>query len=127
VLAQLGKSVVGLEPEPELVAFGRRLLAERGLANAEIVEGPLAQGHPAKAPYDVIFLNGSLPAAPEDLLAQLKEGGRLVAMIASSARPATQARAYLFVRVAGEASGLSHFDAGAPPLPGFAPSPVFSF
>jgi hypothetical protein len=38
-----------------------------------------------------------------------------------------QGKAYLFVRVNGEASGTVEFDAAAPPLPGFAPAPSFSF
>ncbi len=126
VLAQLGHSVIGLEPEPELAAFARRALQELG-ADARIVEGLLEQGNAASAPYDVIVLNGSVPVPPEGLLAQLKEGGRLACVVATGRGRSTQGRAYLFVKVEGEASGLPHFDAGADPLPGFAPEPVFSF
>jgi hypothetical protein len=39
----------------------------------------------------------------------------------------SQGKACLFVKVRGEASGVPHFDAGAKPLPGFAPEPSFSF
>jgi len=127
VLAQLGEKVIGLEPEPELADAARGALAALSIANAEIVEGPLAEGYPAGAPYDVIFLNGSVPAPPDALLAQLKEGGRLAAVLKTGANSATQGKAYLFVKVGAEASGLPHFDAGARPLPGFVPLETFAF
>ena len=127
VLARLGRSVIGLEPEPELAEAARGTLRDLGIANAEIVEGALARGHPGRGPYDVILLNGSVPELPETLILQLKEGGRLAVVIPSSANSGSQGKAYLFVKVGGEASGLPHFDAGARPLPGFLPEPCFTF
>lgn len=127
VLANLGHRVVGLEPEPELARAARGNLRELGIDNADIVEGPLGAGFPARAPYDVIVLNGSVPEVPAALLPQLKDGGRLVAIVSAGANQASQGRACLFVRVKSELSGLPHFDAGARPLPGFAPESCFSF
>jgi protein-L-isoaspartate(D-aspartate) O-methyltransferase len=127
VLARLGRSVTGLEPEPELAAAARGALRELGIDNAEIVEGSLAAGHRKAAPYDVILLDGSVPEVPESLVAQLKEGGRLAAVLSRGTNTGSQGKAYLFVKVGGEASGRPHFDAGARPLPGFSPAPAFSF
>jgi protein-L-isoaspartate(D-aspartate) O-methyltransferase len=127
VLAGLGRSVIGLEPEPELAEAARGALRHLGIANADVVEGSLAGGHPDRGPYDVILLNGSVPEIPETLLAQLREGGRLAAVLSSGANSGSQGKAYLFVKVGGEASGLPHFDAGARPLPGFLPAPCFTF
>ena len=125
VLARLGRSVVGLEPEPELAAAARDSLHHLGRANADIVEGPLAGGCPERGPYEVILLNGSVPAPPQALIAQLKEGGRLATILGLGG--ITQGKAYLFVKTDGEASGVPHFDAGARPLPGFSLEPCFSF
>jgi len=127
VLARLGRSVIGLEPEPELAEAARGTLRDLGIANAEIVEGVLARGHPEAGPYDVILLNGSVPELPETLILQLKEGGRLAVVMPSGTNSGSQGKAYLFVKVGGEASGLPHFDAGARPLPGFLPAPRFTF
>ena len=127
VLARLGRSVIGLEPEPELAAAARKTLRDLDIANAEIVEGALARGHKEAEPYDVIFLNGSVPALPESLISQLKERGRLAVVIPNGADNRGQGKAYLFVKVGGEASGLPHFDAGTRPLPGFLPEPCFTF
>lgn len=133
VLARLAGEVVGLEPEPELAASATKTLAELGFANVRIVEGALAQGHAASGPYDAILLGGSVPVVPEPLLAQLKEGGRLAAVIVKETQgqqtqgTVTQGTAYLFVKVEGKVSGRPHFDAGAKPLPGLAPLPSFAF
>ena len=124
VLSCLAYSVTGLEPEPELASAARRTLHALDIENAVIATGPLAKGHADRGPYDVILVNGSVPEIPESLLGQLKEGGRLVAVVSPNAG---QGKAYLFVKVEGEASGLAHFDAGAKPLPGFAPEPCFAF
>ena len=127
VLASLGRSVTGLEPEPELASAARRTHRALGLGNVEIVEGTLARGHKRGGPYDVILLNGSVAEIPEALFSQLKEGGRLAAILSSGANQGRQGKASLFVKVGGEASGLPHFDAGARPLPGFAKELRFSF
>jgi protein-L-isoaspartate(D-aspartate) O-methyltransferase len=125
VLARLARQVTGLEPEPELAKAARRTLRELGVDNAEILKGALDGAPKGHGPFDVILLNGSVPEPPQSLFDQLKEGGRLACVIAPN-NP-VQGKAYLFVRVGDEASGVPHFDAGARPLPGFAPEPRFAF
>ncbi len=126
ILARLAAKVVALEAEPGLVQAAKTNLAALGVANAEVVAGSLVDGHPAAGPYDAIVVEGAVPEIPERLLAQLKEGGRLVAVF-TRAPKMRQGKAYLFVRVNGEARGVAHFDASAAPLPGFAPAPAFIF
>ncbi len=127
LLARLAGSVIGLEPEPELAEAARRILGELGAANATVIEGALAEGAPEEGPFDVILLDGSVEEIPDTLLSQLQEGGRLAAIVASGADKANLGKAYLFVKIDGEASGVSHFDAGAKPLPGFARARAFTF
>ena len=55
-------------------------LAQIGAHNVSVVSGPLAAGWPEGAPYDVILLEGASEVVPDSLLAQLKDGGRLVAV-----------------------------------------------
>jgi protein-L-isoaspartate(D-aspartate) O-methyltransferase len=126
ILARLGREVVGVEPEPELADAARENLRALDLANVEIFESDLARGCPEKGPYDVILLNGSVPAPPESLFGQMREGGRLAAIL-SRPSPGAQGRATLFVKAGGEVSGLPHFDAGAAPLPRFSRESSFSF
>jgi protein-L-isoaspartate(D-aspartate) O-methyltransferase len=127
VLYRVARSVLGLEAEPELVDALRANLAALGIA-AGTAEGELNIGAPTLGPHDVILLNGSVPEIPETLFQQLREGGRLVAVIADEREARTrQGRAYRFVKLDGEASGVSHFDANARPLPGFSRAPCFTF
>jgi protein-L-isoaspartate(D-aspartate) O-methyltransferase len=123
VLAGLASRVTGLEAEAELVTAARSALRELGIANAFVVSGELAKGAPEGSPYDVIVVNGSVPEVPEILFDQLRDGGRLVAVVARG----RQGKAYRFVKVGGEVSGVPHFDANAKPLPGFAPASCFTF
>jgi protein-L-isoaspartate(D-aspartate) O-methyltransferase len=127
LLAHLARVVTAVEAEPELAAAARENLLALGLNNAVVVDGDLARGAPEAGPFDVILLNGSVPEVPDALLAQLKDGGRLVAIVTGPQGRPRQGKATLFVKVDGEASGLPHFDANARTLPGFAPLPSFSF
>jgi protein-L-isoaspartate(D-aspartate) O-methyltransferase len=128
ILAHLASQVTAVESEPELAAASRETLQALGLSNAAVLDGEHARGAPQAGPFDVILLNGSVPEVPESLLAQLKDGGRLVAVVANGplGRP-RQGKACLFVKVDGETSGVPQFDANAKPLPGFAFSPTFTF
>jgi protein-L-isoaspartate(D-aspartate) O-methyltransferase len=128
LLAHLASQVTAVESEPELAAAARETLQALGSSNAAVLDGEHSRGAPEAGPFDVILLNGSVPEAPESLLAQLKDGGRLVAVVTAGpqGRP-RQGKATLFVKVDGETSGVPHYDANAKPLPGFAFSPTFTF
>jgi protein-L-isoaspartate(D-aspartate) O-methyltransferase len=118
VLAVMGCTVTALEADPALVAR-----AKAGPAGATIVEGPLAAGWPAKAPYDLICIDGCVDAIPPALVEQLADGGRIVAGVNDHGVCRLVAG-----RKAGEGFGAYAFaDVEAVPLPGFAPAPAFTF
>jgi protein-L-isoaspartate(D-aspartate) O-methyltransferase len=115
VLSKLGASVVALEQDADLVRVADDTLRSVGAHNVTVVQGALINGDKAHAPYDVIFVNGAVSAAPDALLGQLAEGGRLVAVI----RTNSQGRANLFLRQNGRVGGREDFDSAAPDLAGF--------
>jgi protein-L-isoaspartate(D-aspartate) O-methyltransferase len=121
VLARLARSVVALEEDEVLARLAAENLASA--SNVKVVAGRLTQGWAAQAPYDVIFLNGATEIMPAELARQLKDRGRLVAVVG---RPPTS-RGMLYRSVAGDLSGWPIFDAAAPLLPGFAEPPAFVF
>jgi protein-L-isoaspartate(D-aspartate) O-methyltransferase len=123
VLAKLAKNVVGLEQDADLVRMATDMVPAAGAKNATVVQGSLTEGHRAKAPYDVILLNGSVEKIPDSLFAQLSEGGRLVAIIQSGA----QGMATLFERNGGHIGSRGVFDAAAPKLAGFGQPVGFVF
>jgi protein-L-isoaspartate(D-aspartate) O-methyltransferase len=123
VLARLARKVVALEEDPRLAELANASLRALGESQAQVVTGPLAEGWPPQAPYDVIVVNGAFEIVPRTLLRQLREGGRLVGVLGCG--PA--GKAMLYRSVGGEFSGRPIFDATAPPLPGFAKPPAFVF
>ncbi len=124
VLGRMASTVVALESDPALARSAQTVLGALGLDNVVIVEGPLRDGHPAQAPYDVIVFAGAVGAVPDPILAQLGQGGRLVAVVAP---PGRQGKAMLFTRIAESCPARELFDANSPVLPGFEVEPGFVF
>jgi len=81
LLASRAQRVISLELEPDLARMARENLQRAGIRNAEVREGDGAKGLPAEGPFDVIVLSGSVAEVPRELLAQLKVGGRLGAVV----------------------------------------------
>ncbi len=123
VMARLARSVVALEEDPALARRAAALLTELAVSNVTVVEGVLANGYAARAPYDVILLNGAVAAIPPAIAGQLANGGRLVAVM----HAAGIGKAVLMTRVGDVFSQRIVFDAGTPLLPGFAAQPGFVF
>jgi protein-L-isoaspartate(D-aspartate) O-methyltransferase len=123
LLARLAHDVVALEQDSALAKLAGENLQATGASNAAVVTGPLAEGYPPKAPYDVIFVNGASEIVPQKLCAQLKDGGRLLMVLGR----APNGKAMVYRSVAGDVSGWPVFDAAAPLLPGFAEPPAFVF
>ncbi len=123
VISQLAESVVGLELDPALVAKAGDTLVSLGIDNAAVVEGNLAQGYAADAPYEVIFINGSIENLPQALTDQLKEGGRLVCVEGRG----NSGIAKIYRKTQGVLSSDFAFNASAPLLPGFEAEKTFRF
>lgn len=81
LLAHRAQRVISLEIIPELAAMARVNLQKAGIHNAEVRQFDGAKGTPAEGPFDVIMLSGSVAEVPQALLANLKVGGRLVAIV----------------------------------------------
>ncbi len=81
LLAHRAQRVISLEINPTLAASARANLQRAGIHNAEVRVTDGALGAPAEAPFDVILLSGSVAEVPHGLLACLKLGGRLAAIV----------------------------------------------
>jgi protein-L-isoaspartate(D-aspartate) O-methyltransferase len=128
VMARIAARVVAIESDGGLAEHARTALAAIGFENAEVEvigvgPGSLASGWAMEAPYDAILIDGAVPAVPDTLLDQLKDGGRLVAVVQSSGL----GRAAQWHRHGGTFDSRVMFDAAAPPLPGFERAPQFDF
>ncbi|MFP4005080.1 MAG: protein-L-isoaspartate O-methyltransferase family protein [Alphaproteobacteria bacterium] len=123
VLAHLAETVVGLEADQGLAEEATRLLTDLGIDNTAVITGDLAAGAPSQGPFDVIFINGGVEAVPESLTSQLKEGGRLAAVILGR----RIGKAHIFLRTEDVVSSRIEFDATPPALPGFERAEAFTF
>ena len=79
--AHRARSVLSIEVDGRLHSFGAANLARAAIRNVRVELGDGAQGWGDRAPYDVIIMSGSLPVLPQSLLAQLKVGARLAAIV----------------------------------------------
>ena len=124
ILGLLARSVVALEENPELARLGRSALVDHRIASVAYVEAPLTGGHRARAPYDAILFGGAAAAVPDEIGAQLADGGRLGVVLRE---PGSVGRATLITRAGAVLAQRVIFDAATPLLPGFEAEPGFVF
>ena len=125
LLGHRAQRVLTLEIDPALAETAHANLQRAGVLNVEV---RLADGAStdlsADGPFDAIVLSGSVAQVPEHLLAQLKVGGRLMAIVGDE----PMMRASLVQRT-GESSWTESqpWDIVAPRLIGFPTPPRFHF
>lgn len=123
VLSGLCRAVIAVECDETLAASAEETLRDIGADNVAILTGPLQEGAPSEAPFDVILVEGGIASPPQALFDQLAEDGRLVAIWTGG----SFGRAQVSVKSGGLISTRWVFDAAAPVLPGFAAEPSFAF
>jgi protein-L-isoaspartate(D-aspartate) O-methyltransferase len=123
VVAKLGCRVTATESDSTLAAKANEVLAGLGLSNVTVRAADAAAGDATGAPFDVIVLNGATEIIPDRLYRQLKEGGRLVGVFATTQPP----RATIVTRSHDEFGNRALFDAVVPVLPGLERLPAFVF
>lgn len=123
LLAKRSQRVLALEIVPELAAMARSHLSQAGIDNAEVrVADGSRDG--IEGPFDAIVLGGSVSEVPQTLLAQLKVGGKLLAIVGQE--PVMQAT--LTTRTgADQWASRALWDTVAPRLSGFAQPSRFKF
>ena len=77
VLLEMGASVYTIERQRELYLKTQEILPKIGY-NPKFFYGDGYKGLPTYGPFDKIIITAGAPLIPEDLLTQLKVGGRMV-------------------------------------------------
>ncbi len=126
VAALLGHSaaqVTTVEIHPELAEAAQARLRHAGVLNATVRCLDASRELPP-GEFDAILLSGSVAQIPDALVARLKVGGRLCAIVGD----APMMRAQRLTRVsASDSKVVDLFDTVAPRLHGFAETPRFRF
>lgn len=78
VLSLLAREVLTIERRAELAFAASEKLERLGYLNVHVHCGDGTLGLPEFAPFDAILVAAAAPAAPQPLLAQLAEGGRMI-------------------------------------------------
>lgn len=86
LLDACGGAVTALEEDAALLALARGALPALA-PRVTLVEGPIAAGWPAGAPYDFILIEGGVSVIPDVLASQLTPMGRLAAVMTKPGRP----------------------------------------
>ena len=132
LLAHRGQQVISIEIDAGLAEIARSNLQKAGIHNAEVRTGDgaanlakaVSGSDPLSGPFDVIVLSGSVAAVPQALLAMLKPGGRLSAIVGFE----PVMRATLITRVAEDAwRTVQAWDTVAPRLLNFPEPSSFIF
>jgi protein-L-isoaspartate(D-aspartate) O-methyltransferase len=124
LLSHKARQVVTLEIDPALAKMAADNLKRASVANVSVVEGDGSKRLPTAGPFDVILLSGSVAAVPQSLLAELKVGGRLAAIVGQEPVMC----AVLVTRVSEqEYKSVNLFDTVAPRLQGFDEPSRFHF
>lgn len=84
VLAEIAGEVFSLEIVPELLDSAERTLRDLGYTNITLRRSNGYSGWSDKAPFDGIIVTAAAPYMPKPLVAQIREGGRMVIPIAAS-------------------------------------------
>lgn len=83
ILAKMAWKVVTVERIAELISSAKSVLIKLGYTNIEIHQAGPDLGWPQGAPYDAIIVTAAAPKVPQQLLDQLKIGGRMVMPVGS--------------------------------------------
>ncbi len=78
ILSKLAKKVYSIEIIKELADKAKERLKKLGYENIEIKCADGYLGWPQEAPFDAIIVTAAAPDIPEELVKQLKTGGRMV-------------------------------------------------
>ena len=78
ILAELTAEVISIERVPELVESAQAVLDNIGYRNIHIYLAEESLGRKQDAPYDAIMVTAGAPRIPDDLVAQLVNGGHMI-------------------------------------------------
>ncbi len=83
ILAEIVKEVYTIEILPELAQTAKARLKQLSYSNIQVIVGDGYKGWPQAAPYDAIIVTAAPTQIPQELIRQLKEGGRMIIPIGS--------------------------------------------
>ncbi|MDE0724000.1 MAG: hypothetical protein OSB62_04815 [Alphaproteobacteria bacterium] len=81
IIRKITPHVWGLEDNEELRDISRHMFGGKGADTIHWVKGAAQKGNKKEAPYDRILLDEPADVIPEDIKSQLKDGGKIAAVV----------------------------------------------
>lgn len=123
IIAYMAEAVISLEEVDEFSSLAENTFALHSVDNAIPVSGPLGEGVSRYSPYDVITCQGGIETVPQQILDQLKPGGRIGAVV----NTVHGGKCRIGYKTEGGIDWQTAFDAEAPKLNGFTKTREFVF
>lgn len=122
LIARMAEAVVAVESDSALADDAEAAFESLGLNNVALERGAITEGAPGHGPYDAIIVQGGIEVFPDALTAQLKDGGRVVALFEFGSLGVVR----LGIKHGALIRWIDVFNANAPVLDGFAAERVFA-
>ncbi len=84
ILAELGAKVYSIEIIPELADHARNVLSAEGYTSVKVKTGDGYKGWPDESPFDAVIVTCAPDKIPEELVKQLKDGGKMILPVGTS-------------------------------------------
>ncbi len=124
LMAARCEHVISVEVRPELAEQAKANFAKAGIDNVTVKVGCGAKGWSENGPYDAIVISGGIPSIPAAILAQLRVGGRLAAIVGQA--PVMEAQ-LITCTAEGVYNTVNLFETTVPALDGFVADNSFTF
>ena len=123
VVASMAVAVVALEEDADMARDAEEGLMSAGIDNVIVHTGPLSEGAAEHGPYDVILIQGGIGEVPDQIIDQLKEGGRIGCLFMDGVLGEVR----IGYKLDGRMNWRRSFNAAAPVLGGFEKHVAFQF
>ena len=124
ILSYLCNTVIGIESIKGFYEFSSDILTKLEVNNVVFIQSKIENGYSDQQPYDCIIIEGGVNYVPIDILNQLTENGKLVAVEIEEGHVG---KAILYQRHGNEFSKNYLFDAYIPVFDGFKKTQKFNF
>ena len=124
ILSYLCNAVIGIEPIKSFYEFSSDVLTKLDVNNVVFIQSKIENGYYDQKPYDCIIIEGGVNYVPMEILNQLSENGKLVAVEIEGGHVG---KAILYQRHGNEFTKNYLFDAYIPVFDSFKKIQKFNF
>ena len=124
ILSYLCNTVIGIESIKSFYDFSVDVLTKLEVNNVVFIKSKIENGYSDQQPYDCIIIEGGVNHVPIEILNQLSENGRLVAV---EIKEGNVGKATIYQRYGKEFTKKYLFDAYVPVFDGFKKIQYFNF